>query len=76
MKTDTTGQEIRRLARERGLQVEVEQVNAMDGEALRFWFFLNSRGQQLIDGEGVGLQDEAALEFLNEYRAEQREGGN
>lgn len=76
MKTDTTGQEIRRLARERGLQVEVEQLTALDGEALRFWFFLTDRGQPLTDGEGAGLRDAAALEFLNEYRAEQQEGGN
>lgn len=69
MKTDTTGQEIRHLARERGLQVEVEQVNAMDGEALRFWFFLTGRGQPLVDGAGAGLQDAAALEFLRGRRA-------
>ena len=69
MKTDTTSQEIRRLARERGLQVEVEQLPALDGEALRFWFFANERGQTLIDGAGIGLQDAAALEFLRKGAA-------
>lgn len=65
MKIDTVAREIRKVTREKGLQVEVEQIVDLDGTNRRFWFFLNGRGQPLIGGDGQGLQDQAALEFLN-----------
>lgn len=65
MNPDPRGQEIRRIARERGYQVEVEQITDLDGTPRRFWWILTSRGQPLIGGDGAGLQDAAALIFLN-----------
>jgi hypothetical protein len=57
-------QEIRNRARAKGLQVEVITMKDIDGEPLRFWWFATNRGQTLLNGEGTGLQDQAALEFL------------
>jgi hypothetical protein len=56
--------EISRLSRALGLQCELETVTDLDGELRRFWFFLTDKGQPLVGGEGAGLKDEAALEFL------------
>jgi hypothetical protein len=64
MKPDPVGQEIRKLASVRGYRLEVEQITDLDGESRRFWWFSTRRGQPLTNGDGQGLQDAAALEFL------------
>ncbi|MHB8790194.1 MAG: hypothetical protein ACYDBT_09965 [Desulfobulbaceae bacterium] len=68
MKIDTTGREIRRLADQHGLRYEVEQIQTLDGEARRFWFFCDRLGRPPIGGEGSGIQDQEALNFLQEAK--------
>lgn len=64
MKPDPLGKEIRELAKRRGLFFETETVPGFDGQQ-RLWWFTDRLGRPPLGGEGQGIQDQAALMFLN-----------
>lgn len=72
MKNDPTDQTIRRLAAEKGFLFDIEQITDVDGESRRFWFFRDRLGRPPMRGEGSGIQDQEALNFLQRQGHERR----